>query len=206
MAVIYKKQVDEDTVLAVWKIVESKTELLNFLGENFYDTHSKHDNIHWLASRALVKHLFAGEEISISKNEFNKPFVKINDLSYHISITHSFDYAAVIISRSRIVGIDMEKFDKRIDRVKHKFVREDESYLTGEDNESEMLTVLWSAKETLYKYYGNKELDFLKHLKIEQFEVESKFVLKGSIKKNDYFTELDVQVEKLDGYVLTYLA
>jgi 4'-phosphopantetheinyl transferase len=208
MPVYLQKQFGEDTFLAVWNISEHKDELLQLIDEHIYDKHSdsRKDNLHWLASRALIRHLFKGHVIEVIKDEFNKPSLTVDGNPYFISITHSYQYAAVIVSKTRAVGIDMEKMDERIQRVKHKFTRDDEFFFLQQEKESEMLTVIWSAKETLYKYYGKKELDFKLHLKIEPFSyLQSLFELIGIIEKEDLYERLPITVEAINGYVLTFI-
>lgn len=191
--------------MAIWNITEKKDELLEFVGEHLHDPKSNKDNLHWLASRVLIKHIYANHKIEILKDEFNKPSLKVDGENYHISITHSFEFAAIIISKSKIVAIDMERFDERIQRVKHKFTRDDEFVYLDENDESKMLTTIWSAKETLYKFYGKKELDFKLHLKIEAFVFQSRYQLVGWIRKGNFNQKFDIQVEDLNGYVLTFI-
>jgi 4'-phosphopantetheinyl transferase len=209
MPVYLQKQFDEDTFLAIWNISEHKDELLELIDEHIYDEHSdtRKGNLHWLASRALIRHLFKGHVIGVIKDEFNKPSLTVDGKPYFISITHSYQYAAVIVSKTRPVGIDMERMDERIQRVKHKFTRDDEFVFLKLEKENEMLTVIWSAKETLYKFYGKKELDFKLHLKIEPFvALQSVFELTGIIEKKDFYKRLPITVESINGYVLTYIS
>jgi phosphopantetheinyl transferase len=206
MPLYLHKQLGEDTFLAVWKISEQQEALAALIGEDLHDAQAsgRKEHKHWLASRVLMRYLFTGHRIEVLKDAFNKPSLKIDGEPYHVSITHSFHYAAVIASRTRTVGLDMEKLDERIGRVMHKFMREDElSYLDNADKIA-MLTSIWSAKETLYKYYGKKELDFREHLRIGPFLFSENFRLKGHIAKDGAAQSLIVHVEEHDGYVLTY--
>ena len=58
----------------------------------------------FLSVRKLLKH--AGyQDLNLSYNEFGKPFL---DDEKHISITHSFNFAAILIS-DKEAGIDIEK-------------------------------------------------------------------------------------------------
>ena len=172
---------------------------------NFYERENKKENLHWLASRALITFIFPNKKVEVSKNEFNKPSLKIDDEEYHISITHSFQFAAILVNRNKTVAIDMEKLDERIQRVKHKFMCEDELEYLNKEDESNMLVTIWSAKETLYKFYGKKELDFKLNLKIEAFNFQSKFELTGLIKKENFKGSFKINVEVFDGYVLTFI-
>ena len=172
----------------------------------FFEHEQKNENLHWLASRALVNYIFPNKKTEISKDLFNKPSLKIDDEDFHISITHSFQFAAIIVSKNKTIAIDIEKLDERIQRVKHKFMRDDEMQFVTKEHETEMLVTIWSAKETLYKYYGKKELDFKENLKIEPFIFSSKFELSGLIQKENLNQKLIINAEVIDGYILTYIS
>lgn len=204
MPIIQRTNLNENTVLALWKISESKEELFAMLNGNLIDNGGNlHSSLHWLASRVLLQELFAGKSIELHKDEFNKPSLSIDNKPFSISITHSYAYAAVMISHSHPVALDLERIDDRIMRVAHKFIRDDEHF--GENLPSVYNTIIWSAKETLYKYYGKKALDFKLHLKLHPFAYsEHPFTAIGTIQKDTYILNLPVHIETIDGYVLTY--
>jgi phosphopantetheinyl transferase len=204
MPIIKHTNLNENTVLALWKITETKEELLALLTPYLIDNgNNMPNNIHWLASRVLLQELFEGKSIELHKNEFNKPSLTINGKPYTISITHSYEYAAVMFSRSHAVAIDLERIDKRVLRVTHKFIREDE--LFTETDAILYSTIIWSAKETLYKYYGKKELDFRLNLQVYPFVYDANpFVATGTICKENYQLNLPIHIETIEGYVLTY--
>ncbi|MES2559889.1 MAG: 4'-phosphopantetheinyl transferase superfamily protein [Bacteroidota bacterium] len=204
MPIIQRTNLNENTILALWKISESKEELLTMLTGNLKDNGTnKHSSIHWLASRVLLQELYPTSAIELHKDEYNKPSLTINNQAFAVSITHSFEYAAIMICPSHPVALDIERIDERIMRVAHKFIRSDENF--GESNPTLYNIIIWSAKETLYKYYGKKELDFKLHLRLHPFEYDTiPFVANGTIQKNGYILNLPVHVETFDGYVLTY--
>jgi 4'-phosphopantetheinyl transferase len=204
MPIIQHTNLNQNTVLAVWKISESREELLAQITERIKDNGvNLHDNIHWLASRVLLQQLFTDGTIELDKDVFNKPSLLINGKPYAVSITHSHEYAAVMVSASHSVAIDLEKIDERVQRVSRKFIREDENF--GLDNITTYYTIIWSAKETLYKYYGKKELDFKDNLNIIPFSISPKpFVIEGRISKDVYTLNLPINVSFIDDYVLTY--
>lgn len=53
-----------------------------------------------------------------------KPFLE--DEAYHFSISHCDDYAAAIVSKTGRVGVDVETPSFKIDRIKKKFLNENE--------------------------------------------------------------------------------
>lgn len=164
-----------------------------------------HTSIHWLASRALLQQLYQGKTIELHKDEFNKPSLSIDGAPYFISISHSNDYAVIIVSHENQVAIDIEKIDERVIRVAHKFIRDDEQ-VPSAAFQTMAYTIIWSAKETLYKHYGKKELDFKQHLSIEPFgQVSGSFDIRGHIRKGAYNECLEIRVATFDEYILTYI-
>lgn len=188
----------------VWKITEDGETLKNMTSRiTDEQTLSPKTNLHWLASRAaLAWHFSSAMHIVIYKDPFNKPSMRVDDKVYHLSITHSNRYAAVLFSTSAQVSVDLEKTDPRVGRVAKKFVNSaEEEMMKGSLNETLDYTRIWSAKETLYKLYGQKELDFKQHMTVF---INNLKALRGCIhKSNPNF--YDIEHELLDDYVLTYI-
>jgi 4'-phosphopantetheinyl transferase len=112
MAIVYRQRVDDDTEFALWKIEEQAEELYNQLQLNesekaFVEQISNGKrHLHWLGTRVLLrKMLLTDEYIDCKVDEHGKPYLV--SLPYHISFSHSFDYAAVMISKKHPVGIDI---------------------------------------------------------------------------------------------------
>jgi phosphopantetheinyl transferase len=209
MPLVLQKIIDQSSTLAIWKIEESSIELINGLGDNYFEeSHQQRiqqvNARHYLASRRILTSLFPEQKIHLWKNEFNKPYLKIEETPYFVSITHSFDYAAIFISKNTEVGIDMEKIDPRIGRVKHKFLNTSEFSFAGTVSEIHAQTLIWSAKETLYKLYGFKELDFKANLHISPFTAKQNGIILGSIQKENYHKELPISYFLWDQYFITY--
>ncbi len=100
-------------------------------------------------------------------NEVGKPHLRDGT---HISITHSHHFTAIIIGRQNEVGIDIEMQRDKILRIAHKFTPVNE-YRTLANTEAVVrkLTIVWGAKESLYKIYGQKGLSFLHHIDVNDF-------------------------------------
>lgn len=200
------EKINEDATLALWKISESKQELMAMLGNHLHDS-SRPENpaenvgVHWFASRFLLQHLFDADAIHIHKNEYNKPTLQIDETPYFISISHSGKYAAVMVSKQCEVGIDIEKTDERIHRISHKFLNEDETIFA---TSAAQKILIWSAKETMYKIYGQKELDFREHLNVNYFDVKESGNFFGIVKKNNLQLDLEINYECIDDYVMTW--
>lgn len=83
---------------------------------------------------------------------------------YHISISHTHGYVAVILSRNNQVGIDVEQIRTKAFALRSKFIRIDEV--------ADTLTKIllhWSAKETAFKIIDQPDTSYLEHLYVEPF-------------------------------------
>jgi len=170
---LYKTiRVNDFTKVLVWKIEESLEDLshgidLTELSKKRVETmksvlHQKG----FMSIRQLLKH--AGyEDADVYYDTYGKPHLK--DKNY-LSISHSFTFTAIIISKKTPVGIDIEKQRDKIVKIAHKFTPVEE-YNTIANHEAlvSKLTIVWGAKESLYKIYGKKKLRFIHHIYIEDF-------------------------------------
>lgn len=131
-----------------------------------------------LCIRALLKELAGEQRSAIHYNEKGKPFFK--NSAKKLSVSHTKDMAAVIIDNNE-TGIDIQCLDPKIERIAHKFMNEGELKSIQDSNRKEQLSVYWCAKESLYKLYGNKNLDFRKNLSVDPFEYKGEGKISGSI-------------------------
>ena len=121
----------------------------------------------WLTIRVLIKELL-GEEKEIIYNSIGKPY--LSDNSFHISISHTKGYAALILNRENEAAIDIEKISSKVENVWKRFVNEEEEKSLSPSNERIHLLLYWSAKESLFKRLGFENVDFKSHLHIQPFE------------------------------------
>ena len=167
---IYKTITSEgQTTIYIWKIEESFEELregLSLTENSISRLSGMKSQLHqkgFLSVRRLLKH--AGYEDShLSYNEYGRPFLSDDK---HISITHSFEFAAVLISDQE-AGIDIEKNREKIVNIQHRFVNTEVDSLSDEDLVKQ-LTVIWGAKESMYKTYPYGGLSFHNHIGISPF-------------------------------------
>jgi 4'-phosphopantetheinyl transferase len=119
-----------------------------------------------------VRHLLALEgytDHDLYYDENGKPHLRDEK---HISITHSYIFSAIIISDLE-VGIDIEKQRVKILRIAHKFTPiEEYRTLANEDALVRKLTLVWCAKESLYKSFAHPGVSFIQNIYVENFNME----------------------------------
>ena len=120
----------------------------------------------FLAARLALQHLLKLRGLAtceVYKDEFGKPHVKFHDAE--ISISHANGFGAAALNVNGAVGIDIEHPRSQIQRIAHKFLNDQERSWT--DNEVGKLTMVWSAKEALYKLHGRTQLIFAEQMNVQ---------------------------------------
>ncbi len=209
MPIIWSKKLGSKGELAVWHIVEQADELYNKLQLNaaekaFYDSlQSNKRNMHWLGSRVLLRTLLnTTEYIDCQLDGNNKPYLV--NFPYEISISHSNDYAAVIIYKEKLVGVDIEKMSNKIERIAQRFLSTNELAFISINNRIEQLYVCWGIKETLFKLYGKGNLPFIDGIVIDAFEYKESGIVKAHINLENYKASYTVEYSRLGEYMLTW--
>jgi phosphopantetheinyl transferase len=146
--------------------------------------------------------LLKPDEFPVEYDSSGKPYLAGSEL--HISVTHTDDLAAIIISRHARVGIDIERIRPRIEKVRDKFISQDEAVLIGKERELEQLTLAWCAKEALYKLYGLRNLDFRENICVE-VPASAGTTFKAGIRFGGQIDKYELHSELINGYILVYL-
>ncbi|WP_448700803.1 4'-phosphopantetheinyl transferase family protein [Mucilaginibacter sp. AW1-3] len=210
MAIAFRLQVDEDTEFALWKIEEEAESLYNQLqlndAEKAYveSIGNGKRHLHWLGTRVLLRTMLnTSEYIDCKVDEHGKPYLV--DMPYQISLSHSFDYAAVMISKSKPVGIDIELISPKVERIAHKFLNKQELSALRPEHRVEQLYVAWCAKEAVYKCHGQKVISFLDHIFLEPFEEHQKGIVHAQILKRDFKQDFVVHYLRFEDYMIGYV-
>ena len=159
MPLFYQQDINQDTRLAVWEISEAESFFLEKVSLKKEIMHPQ-KRLQHLAGRYLLGYLFPdfpAELIEIA--DTRKPFLP--NEQYHFSISHCGNFAAAIVSKTERVGIDVELLTPRVEKIKHKFLHPAELQMVDHANidRIQLLTLLWSAKEAMFKWWGNGDVD-----------------------------------------------
>jgi len=201
----YQQDINGDTRLAVWKIAENEDFFAAVVPLQREITHP-HKRLQHLAGRYLLRFLFPdfpNEEIEIA--DTRKPFLP--DERYHFSISHCGNYAAAIVSGSYRVGIDIEIITPRVEKIKHKFLHPDELAFVHQRpgaEQIELLTLLWSAKEAMFKWWGRGEVDFSEVLRIEPFRQHDQGLISARFRKPELDQPLQLHYRMPEGMSLAW--
>lgn len=198
---LYRDFSDDKAKILVWKYDETDDlKLENLLEvenlEKVKDYHPK-KLLEVLMVRRLLKELKPYSKILYNERE---PFLDTKDAQ--ISITHSYPYAGIAISNGKI-GIDMEKFNPKILRVKDKFTYENERGFIPVGKEETYLTIIWSVKESMYKLHHSKFWSLKKHYEVRPFTLEYLDSIQCRVHDETISDELKARVKFFDDYCFT---
>jgi phosphopantetheinyl transferase len=206
MPLLFEKNINAQTKLAVWNIEESEEwfiERLWLCREELLelDALKGKKRLEWLADRYVLHELIGEQDrFPCIKDEFGKPFLEGSD--WQISLSNSANRAAAIVSKNP-TGLDIQYLTEKIKRIAPKFMRNDEFLFLDKKNELEHLHVFWGAKEALYKAYGKRELDFKKHIILSPFEYDlSVGKCFGKVEKDDFQANFEIFYEKNENFIL----
>lgn len=206
MPLFYQQNINQYTKLGIWKIEESEPFFLEKVLLQREITHP-HKRLQHLAGRYLLPFLFPafpGEQIEIAGTR--KPFLP--DEQYHFSISHCSNYAAVIVSKNERVGVDVEVITERVNKIKHKFLHAGELRFVNSQSPGKhiiLLTLLWSAKEAIFKWYGSGEVDFREMIRTFPFECKDEGEIAAAFIKDDMQQKLTLNYRIMEGLTLVYV-
>jgi len=162
------------TKVLIWKITETFDELYEETKLNdssifrLKSMKSEQQQRAFLSVRKLLQ--VAGySDFELFYDMTGKPHLKDGT---HISITHSFGFSAIIVSDITI-GIDIEMQRDKIIRIDYKFVDDEFAFLNKENTDDyvKKLTVIWGAKEAIFKIRNEVGISFKDHIKVSPFEL-----------------------------------
>jgi 4'-phosphopantetheinyl transferase len=204
----YKKiSLQHNTSVYLWKINEEISDLKKdlFLSEvslNRLEKMKSSNHVKgFLAVRKLLKEVNYSDT-DLFYDAFGKPFLKDGK---HISISHSHDFACVIISENP-VGIDIELKNEKI--IKNVALLFNEDFILNFKGSTEETTTLntfcWGIKEAIFKLIPENDVSFKDNISIQPFQLnESSCVVNVII--NTEITSYTVQLQEIENYVLAYV-
>jgi phosphopantetheinyl transferase len=166
--------------------------------------------LEWLAVRWLL-HQLTGESIRLplAKDAFSKPFFPDHQ-HLSCSLSHSNGIVGAFLvgtdaaqpEHKHPMGCDIQVMVEKMGRLAPKFMRAEEHDFVAKQNvvfHADLQHVFWTAKESLYKAYGIKALDFRDHMRLEPFSWDGQQgTTIGWIEKDAYRQAFQLWFEKLE--------
>jgi len=207
MGCIIKYHINDSTVLGAWKIEEDFATLLQTVTLNADEKkklksfRSVRRKFEFLSVRALLAEL-TENKASIVYNKNNKPFLK--DGSMFISISHSHQLTAILLSVNEKVGVDLEYMSSNIAAVALKFINVKEKIIKDPINRLYHLYIHWCAKEALYKICDKEITNIRKEISIEPFKVRDSGEITGNVHTNVINENFNMHYMKYDNYAIVW--
>ncbi len=183
----------------IWKIEESKEELIHRLGlsedeieeMNGFSWHQR--QLQWLAVRWLLfKMSGRAERGRVFKDTTGKP--SLTDSEFNITLSHSHAFVAAAAAPFPI-GVDIQVKSDRMQRIIRKFADERERSVCKQKDNLNLAHLIWSAKECMFKAFGQEEVSFRKHLHVcdpEEINCqEGKGYFKGQVRRGKEIMSFD---------------
>ncbi len=210
MPLVWMRPFDGRGQVALWEITEDLEDLQRaFRGSPadlaaYQEIHHPQKQREFLASRILIQTLVesVGETYhGIRKDSYDKPF--LHNTNSHFSLSHSLRFAAVVWHPTARVGLDIEPVSEKLAIVAHKYLSEQE--YAHANRKLRKLGVYWTAKEALYKLYGEKKLSFKGNIPIEPFQ-EKDTQIQGWVKTESEEKRYTLEVIEVEDCILTVVA
>ncbi len=193
MPLIRKQKLDNGAWLALWQMSETLEQLPVPEHVDLSSSTAPHRRKEKVTEYLLLKALTGDDTLFIRHNDDGAPFVN----GYHISISHTEGWAAMILSKTYRVGIDIEYVSERVNRVVSRFIREDEQQETLAER-----LINWCSKEAVYKFFTEQHLEF-HEMRLQPYSQEDEGdVVVENLRQHSQIT---VGYEVNNDFVLAYL-
>ena len=196
---------NSQTVVKIWKITESFDDLMaavTLRPETLKRVLGMKSELHqrgFLSVRKLLAE-FGYTDTDLIYDDNGKPHLKDGK---QISITHSFNFSAVIVS-DQLIGIDIEKQRDKITVIAHKFIDYENDYLDERATDYiKKLTTVWCVKESLYKLFATPGVSFKKYFLVIPFELQDEETIAWIDYKDKKYRYL-VHFFEFEGFVCAF--
>lgn len=198
------------TQFGIWQIAEEEAFFradlpLSAQEEQEWSLHKGVRRSEWLAGRWLLHRLSgAAQRMPMAKDAFSKPFFPDN-AHFLCSLSHSKGIVAALLLSDAApgvsIGCDIQVLVDKMPRIAPKFLSTPEMDFVLQHtvaDQFDLFHAFWTAKESLYKAYGLKELDFKEHIRVFDFEwKEGRALAAATVQKGGFVQPFSLQIEKM---------
>ena len=193
--------INERTKIKLWKVILGEIDYSNLddYDRNLLDLKKNHlSKEQFLAVRKLIE--FENPNYKIIYNKFGKPSI---NSTLNISISHSKDIAAIIFSNNKRIGLDVQIKERKILRIKNKFLNKSEILNIGVNPSLDILTMIWTSKESIFKAMGLKGVSFSENIIIDKVIENEKYGVGYYINGNENI-QFNLKFFYLDNYIICF--
>ena len=193
--------INEKTKIKLWKVILgelSPKELNNDEKKLFKLKKSNILREQFLATRKMLA--LENSDYIITYDLDGKPSL---NSEFNISISHSNEIAALVVSNKKIIGLDVQLKESKILNIQNKFLNKFEKLNIGGNPSIDILTMIWTSKESIYKAIGIKGVSFSENIQIDKVTEKDK-IGKGYYINGIEKVKFDLKFFYLDEYIICY--
>ena len=171
MPLINSIVLSNDLQILIWHIEESLEELFENIKLTSEDLNrlKKRKKVINQKGFLAIRNLFLSADINTEKLFYNSMGAPVLKSGRKLSISHSQTVAGIAYG-SKPVGFDLECYQKKILNIAPRFLHLEEDFVWQGSYVIEKITLVWTAKEALYKVIQKEGINFSKQLLIAPFE------------------------------------
>ena len=193
--------INEKTKIKLWKVMLGELNPNKLNNEEIKLFKLKKSNLlkeQFLAIRKILA--LENSDYIITYDLDGKPSL---NSEFNISISHSNEIAALVVSNKKMIGLDVQFKESKILNIQNKFLNKFEKLNIGDDPSIDILTMIWTSKESIYKAIGLKGISFSENIKIDKFTVKDKTGI-GYYTNGTEKVKFDLQFFYVDEYTICY--
>lgn len=148
----------------------------------------------------LLRHITGEQQATITHSREGKPYCS---LFKSISISHSGNYTALMMSNHASCGVDLQVYKEKTTQGMDYFMSEKETAEVDNNDLMRNVHLYWCAKETAIKYFSISGIDFKNKIYIHPFRSEQNGILHATVLHTQQH-ELIISYRKNENYVLCF--
>jgi len=199
----------DENKIGIWKNTESVEELCMLqkpTGDELTSlnaTKLKKRKKEFLITRLLISQL-VDEQRKICYDAAGRPLFTHSDDS--LSISHSKKYSCVMVHNQTPCGVDIEPIDDRVVKVADRFMSAYEQRYIRTELLAAHCTLIWCAKEAVYKWYGKGGIRFQRDIIIHPFKPEKEGAMYIEFLHNGNKRVFNAHYSVIDAHIIAWVA
>ncbi len=156
--------------------------------------------LQWQKNNLLLQHITGDKDVEIGHTTSGKPFCR---LFKSISISHSADYTAIMMSDAPSCSVDIQVYRERTTQALDYFMSANEIAEISQSDFIKNAHLYWCAKETVIKYFDLSGIDFKNKIYIAPFSSAQQGKIKAMVSAPHHFG-LEITYQIADRYALCF--